>query len=191
MERLEEKAAWQFHGFKNGKRQVTIINTQHLQQVSGESCGSKRREGKRQQLGVEPRSAVAAVAALQQRRGDNGVNAHHCHVVPVLHLTTAVSKQCSFCFGCIGKRGLVGRHRGFLCCAALENDLADQFTQESTCQSTKISFFNQAHACSPYRYHGGGAGGGVGGIGGAIAGHRLLINVIFLTAAWFDPVRRM
>jgi len=47
------------------------------------------------------------------------------------------------------------------------------------------------HACSPYHYHGGGAGGSVGGIGGLIAGHCLIIIVIFLTAAWFDPVHCM
>jgi len=58
----------------------------------------------------------------------------------------------------------------------------DQFTQEFH-MPIHETFFNQAHACSPYRYHGGGAGGSVGGIGSSIAGRRLIIIVIFQTAA--------
>jgi len=40
------------------KRQATIINTQHLQQVSGQIRGSERREKAAAQLGVATRSAV-------------------------------------------------------------------------------------------------------------------------------------
>ncbi len=50
---LEDKATWQLHAFKN---EATIINMQHLQQVAGQSRGSKQREKVAAPLGIVMRS---------------------------------------------------------------------------------------------------------------------------------------
>jgi len=53
--------AWRRNGvFINAKRQETIINRQHLQQVSGQCHSSKRREKAAAPLGLTTCSAVEA-----------------------------------------------------------------------------------------------------------------------------------